>query len=69
MQTREGKPGKVRTRSIIVLVVSVIGLIIGADLFIGAILGLVGGILGLTWKSPAQPATQPTAQTSASQKQ
>jgi len=66
---RKGEPGKVRTWSIIVLVVSVMGLITGAGFFIGAILGLVGGILGLTWKSPAQPATQPTAQTSAPQEQ
>jgi len=30
----------------------------GAGFFIGAILGLVGAILGLVWKPPTPPATQ-----------
>jgi hypothetical protein len=58
IQMNSGVPGNVKTWSIIVLVVSVIGLIMGAGLFIGAILGLVGAILGLVWKPSTSLATQ-----------
>jgi hypothetical protein len=60
IQINKGEPGKVKTWSIIVLVVSIIGLITGAGFFIGALLGLIGGILGLTWKPPAKPPAQAT---------
>jgi hypothetical protein len=58
IQMNSGVPGNVKTWSIIVLVVSVIGLIMGAGLLIGAILGLVGAILGLVWKPSTSLATQ-----------
>lgn len=49
----KGEPGSVRTGSIIVLVSSVLSLIFaGGGFFIGFLLGLIGGILGLTWKPP-----------------
>ncbi|MCP8309494.1 MAG: hypothetical protein H3Z53_06535 [archaeon] len=51
--------GKVRNGSIIVLIFSIIGLILGAGFFIGPILGLVGSILGLTWKPTEAPPPPP----------
>ncbi|MEL9940217.1 MAG: hypothetical protein QW348_02585 [Ignisphaera sp.] len=58
LQIRSGVPNKVRTWSIIVLVLSVISVFTGGGFFIGFILGLVGGILGLVWKpSKAESAT------------
>ncbi len=49
---------KVRNGSIIVLIFSIIGLLFGSGFFIGPILGLVGGILGLVWK-PTVPEPPP----------
>jgi len=49
------EPGKVKTGGIIVLIFSIISLIIGGGFFIGFLLGLIGGILALTWKPPAKP--------------
>lgn len=58
LQIRSGVPNKVRTWSIIVLVLSIISIFTGGGFFIGFILGLVGGILGLVWKpSKAESAT------------
>ncbi|MGQ9469234.1 MAG: DUF6114 domain-containing protein [Nitrososphaerales archaeon] len=51
--------GKIKNGSIIVLIFSIIGLLLGAGFFIGPILGLVGGILGLTWKPTAAPPPPP----------
>ncbi|MGC9149119.1 MAG: hypothetical protein ACP5GI_06745 [Sulfolobales archaeon] len=46
-----GEPGKVKTGSILVLVLSIISLFVGGGgFFIGFILGLIGGILGLRWR-------------------
>ncbi len=48
-----GTPQKVKIGSILVLVFSIISLFtVGGGFFIGFILGLIGGILGLTWKPP-----------------
>lgn len=43
-------PSKVKTGSILVLVFSIISLISGGGYYVGVILGIVGGILGLVWK-------------------
>jgi len=53
-----GVPGKVKTGGILVLIFSILSIFTGGGFFIGFILGLVGGILALVWKPPAQP-TQP----------
>jgi flagellar basal body-associated protein FliL len=60
IQINKGEPGKVKTWSIIVLIISVIGLITGTGFFIGTLLGLIGGILGLIWKPPVTPSAQAT---------
>lgn len=50
-----GEPRKVRTGSILVLILSILSLFTtGGGFFIGFVLGLIGGILGLTWKPPAK---------------
>jgi len=53
IQINSGKPGKVKTWSIVVLILSIICLISGRGFYIGPILSLVGAILGLTWRPPA----------------
>jgi hypothetical protein len=58
-----GEPARVRTGGILVLIFSVISLLAGGGFFIGFILGLVGGILALTWKPPVtapSPSTAPS---------
>ncbi|MEM0062126.1 MAG: hypothetical protein QXT53_07630 [Ignisphaera sp.] len=50
LQIRSGMPKKVRTWSMIVLILSIISLFFGGGFVIGSILSLVGGILGLVWK-------------------
>ncbi len=53
-----GEPSKVRIGSILVLIFSILSLfIVGGGFFIGFILGLIGGILGLTWKPPIKQET------------
>ncbi len=53
-----GEPSKVRIGSILVLIFSILSLLtVGGGFFIGFILGLIGGILGLTWKPPAKQET------------
>jgi hypothetical protein len=47
-------PSKVRTGGIIVLIFSIISIIAGGGFLIGLILGLIGGILALTWKPSTQ---------------
>ncbi|MEM4427768.1 MAG: DUF6114 domain-containing protein [Zestosphaera sp.] len=48
-------PGRVKTGSILVLIFSILSLFtVGGGFFIGFILGLIGGILGLTWKPPVR---------------
>ncbi|MEM3142407.1 MAG: DUF4064 domain-containing protein [Zestosphaera sp.] len=50
-----GNPGRVKTGSILVLIFSILSLFtVGGGFFIGFILGLIGGILGLTWKPPVR---------------
>jgi hypothetical protein len=46
------QPRQVTTWGIIVLVFSIASLSGGGGFFVGAILGVVGGILALTWKQP-----------------
>jgi MFS family permease len=63
VMVNSGEPGKVKTGSILGLIFGILSLFVaGGGFFIGFILCLVGGILGLTWKpeAPAQPA--PTQQ-------
>jgi hypothetical protein len=48
-----GEPSRVRTGGILALIFSIISLLAGGGFFIGFILGLVGGILALTWKPAA----------------
>ncbi|MEM2337719.1 MAG: DUF6114 domain-containing protein [Candidatus Bathyarchaeia archaeon] len=51
-----GERERVKTGSIIVLIFSILSLLVsGGGFFIGFILGLVGSILGLTWKPPEKP--------------
>ncbi|MCS7129839.1 MAG: hypothetical protein NZ872_00280 [Archaeoglobaceae archaeon] len=46
-----GEKGKVTTGSIIVLVFSILSLfVVGGGFIIGFLLGLIGSIIGLTWK-------------------
>jgi len=53
-----GEPSKVRIGSILVLIFSILSLLtVVGGFFIGFILGLIGGILGLTWKPPAKQET------------
>lgn len=44
------EPSRVKTGSILVLVFSIISFLSGGGFYIGLILGLVGGILGLVWR-------------------
>jgi len=50
-------PSRVKVGSILVIVFSIISLFVagGGGFFVGLILGLIGGILGLVWKPPAPP--------------
>lgn len=52
MMINSGEPSKVRTGSILVLIFSIISWFGAAGgFFIGFLLGLIGAILGLTWKT------------------
>ena len=46
-----GDSDKVRTWSIVALVIAVISLVIGCGFIIGPVLVIIGSILGLTWSS------------------
>ncbi len=59
LMINSGTPNKVKTGSIIVIVSSVLSLLVGGGLIIGFVLGLVGGILGLTWKPPTEQRPPP----------
>lgn len=48
------QPRQTTTWGIIVLVFSIVSFSGGGGFFVGAILGLVGGILALAWKQPSQ---------------
>jgi len=56
-----GEKDKVRTGSILVLIFSILSLFVGGrgGFIIGFILGLVGSILGLTWKPAEAPPPPP----------
>ena len=54
-----GLQSKIKLGGILVLVFSIISIIGGGGFILGFILGLVGGILALTWK-PRQVQSQPT---------
>lgn len=56
---RSGEPGKVKTWSIIGIILSIVSLItVGGGFYLSFVLGLIGGILGLTWKPPEKPVAQ-----------
>lgn len=60
LMMNSGDPGKVRTGSVLVLVFSIISWFGAAGGFvIGFILGLIGAILGLTWKPERRPPPPP----------
>jgi len=58
-----GEKDKVRTGSLLVLIFSILSLFVGGTggFVIGFILGLVGSILGLTWKPAEAPPPPPPA--------
>jgi hypothetical protein len=54
-----GEKSKVRTGSIMVLIFSILSLFTASGFYIGFILGLIGGILGLIWKPEARAEAPP----------
>ncbi len=58
------RPREIQTWGIIVLVFSVVSLFGMGGFFIGAILGIIGGILALTWKPTLGQTQVPTSPTS-----
>lgn len=55
IQINTGEPGRVRTWSIVIIVLSVLSLFVcGGGFVIGFVLALVGGILGLVWSPPSK---------------
>ena len=59
------KPGSAKALGVVVLILSVASILLGGGFFIGLVLGLIGGILGIVFKPtptapfPAAPPTQP----------
>ena len=49
----KAEPDKVKKGSILVVVFSIVSLVSGGGFYIGTILGIIGGVLGLVWK-PAE---------------
>jgi hypothetical protein len=60
-----GEPDKVRSGSIIGIIFGALSIFFGGGFYIGFILSIVGGILGLTWKpeQPSQSTSQQPTQT------
>ncbi len=56
------RPAQAKIWGIVTLVFAVIGFFFVGGFYIGSILALVGGILGIVWKPPMQPMAQPMAQ-------
>lgn len=54
-----GEKSKVKTGSILALVFSILSIFVGGGFYIGLILGLIGGILGLIWKPEERAAAPP----------
>ncbi len=54
------RPETHTTWGIVILILSIVSFIEGGGFFIGAILGIVGGILAMVWK-PEEPAKTPAA--------
>ena len=48
----KAEPDKVKKGSILVVVFSIVSLVSGGGFYIGAVLGIIGGVLGLVWKPP-----------------
>ncbi|MFZ8783407.1 MAG: hypothetical protein ACO2OR_05430 [Desulfurococcaceae archaeon] len=67
MLVYSGVPGRVKAGSILALVFGILSIIIGGGIFIGLILALIGGILGLRWKPPTPPAPTPASTTTTPQ--
>lgn len=53
MMINKAEPDKVKKGSILVVVFSIVSLVSGGGFYIGTILGIIGGVLGLVWK-PAE---------------
>jgi MFS family permease len=62
-----GVPGRVKAGSILAIVFGILSIIIGGGIFIGLILALIGGILGLRWKPRTPPAPTPAPTTTTPQ--
>jgi len=56
------RPAQAKIWGIVTLIFAVIGFLFLGGFYIGSILALVGGILGIVWKPPAQPMAQPAVQ-------
>jgi len=54
LMINSGDPSRVRTGSILVLILSILSLFTGGGFIIGFILALIGSILGLVWKPSEQ---------------
>jgi hypothetical protein len=66
VMVNSGEPSKVKTGSILGLIFGILSLFVaGGGFFIGFILCLVGGVLGLAWKPEAPIQQAPTQQASA----
>ena len=53
----KSNPSTVKTWGVLVLVFSLVSFVGGGGLFIGLVLGLVGGIMALTWNPPSETGT------------
>lgn len=60
LMVNTGEPNKVRSGSVIGIIFGALSIFFGGGFYIGFMLSIVGGILGLTWK-PEQP-SQSTSQ-------
>jgi hypothetical protein len=62
LMVNTGEPNKVRSGSVIGIIFGALSIFFGGGFYIGFMLSIIGGILGLTWK-PEQP-SQSTSQQS-----